>query len=176
MIPPSRKIYSTDLRLHTDASDIGFGAIFGTEWIMGAWDQNNIDNISIDYRELFAITAATFTWGHQWKGYRIVFTTDNKPITKVWDKGASPSIPLMSLIRPLYLFAAKSGFSISFKHIFGAYNPIADAISRFQMDRFFGLNPDADSNPTALPAEIKRMLPSLSHHLSRPPILSSHNL
>ena len=102
------------------------------------------------------------TWGHKWKGSRIVFTTDNKPITKVWEKGASPSIPLMSLIRPMYLFAAKSGFSISFKHIFGAYNPVADAISRFQMERFFGLRPDANKNPTALPPEIQTMLDSLS--------------
>ena len=158
------KIYASDLRLYTDASDVGFGAIFGTEWIFGAWDQNNIDNISIDYRELFAITAATFTWGHHWRGHRIVFATDNEPITKVWQKGASPSIPLMSLIRPLYLFAAKSAFSISFKHILGKNNPIADAISRFQMKRFFGLKPDADKNPTALPVEVQKMLASLSLH------------
>ena len=114
MIPPSRKILSTDLLLHTDASDMGFGAIFGTKWIQGGWGPNKPD-ISIDYRELFAITAATLTWGHLWNGLRIVFVTDNKPISQVWDSGTSSSIPLMSLIRPLYLFAAKTGFAISFK-------------------------------------------------------------
>ena len=150
MIPPVRAIRSTDLKLYTDASDIGFGATFGTHWIQGAWNQCDLA-LSIDYRELYAITAAAFTWGHKWKGQRIVFLTDNKPITQIWDKGTSPSIPIMSLIRPLYLFAACSGFSLSFKHIFGIHNIAADALSRFQMIRFRSAMPDADPSPTLVP-------------------------
>ena len=157
MIPPSLKIYSTDLKLHTDASDIGFGAIMGTEWICGSWD-TSLPKTSIDYRELFAITAAALTWGHAWTGQRVVFITDNKPITQVWDTGTSPSIPLMSLIRPLYLFAAKIGFSVSFKHIFGASNPVADALSRFQMEKFFSLMPEAAEEPTELPHTVTNLL------------------
>ena len=159
MIPPSLKILSSDLLLHTDASDIGFGAIYGTKWIQGAWGPEK-PNISIDYRELFAITAATLTWGHHWNGLRIVFVTDNKPITQVWNTGSSSSIPLMSLIRPLYLFAAKVGFAISFKHIFGKSNPIADALSRFQMEKFYGLMPEADPSPTAVPNDAMNLLRS----------------
>ena len=157
MIPPSLKIFSTDIKLHTDASDIGFGAVLGTKWIYGAWDAS-LPMRSINYRELFAITAATLTWGHHWAGQRIVFITDNKPITQVWDSGTSPSIPLMSLIRPLYLFAAQTGFSVSFKHIYGASNPIADALSRFQMEKFFRLMPQADKTPTALPDIVMNLL------------------
>ena len=81
-IPPTRAIRSTDLQLYTDASDLGYGAIFGNSWIQGAWSQQET-NLSIDYRELFAITAATFTWGYAWKGKRIVFITDNQPITQI---------------------------------------------------------------------------------------------
>ena len=157
VIPPSLKIFSTDLLLYTDASDIGFGALFGTKWIQGAWPKTDV-KISIDYRELFAITAATLTWGHSWEGLRIVFVTDNKPISQVWDSGSSSSRPLMSLIRPLYLFAAKTGFCLSFKHIFGASNPLADALSRFQMEKFFGLMPQADRTPTALPDSVLNLL------------------
>ena len=39
MIPPTRTIRSTDLQLFSDASDLGFGAVYGKEWIQGAWDQ-----------------------------------------------------------------------------------------------------------------------------------------
>ena len=153
MIPPNFTIRSTDLKLHTDASDIGFGATYGNSWIQGAWDQQQLA-LSINYRELFAITAATFTWGHHWKGKRIVFVTDSKTITKIWDKGTSPTIAIMALIRPLYLFAARTGFSISFKHIFGKYNVAADAISRFQISRFRNAMPEADRYPTVTPPTI----------------------
>ena len=157
MIPPSLRIMSSDLLLHSDASDVGFGALFGTHWIQGAWPKSDF-KASIDYRELFAITAAALTWGQHWEGLRIVFVTDNKPISQVWDSGSSSSKPLMSLIRPLYLFAAKTGFSISFKHIFGIYNPLADALSRFQMQKFFSLMPEADKTPTELPDSVINLL------------------
>ena len=153
MIPPSRAIRSSDLELFSDASDIGYGATCGNSWIQGAWSKQQID-LGINYRELFAITAATFTWGHNWEGQRIVFLTDNEPITKIWDKGTSPTIPIMSLIRPLYLFAARHGFSVSFKHIYGIFNIAADALSRFQMNRFRAAMPNADLIPHQVPATI----------------------
>ena len=132
MIPPTRTIRSTDLKLFTDASDLGYGATYGNCWFSQGWTQEQLDH-SINYRELYAIVAATFTWGHDWTGKRIVFVTDNKPITQVWDKGTCPSPPIMALIRPLYMFAALRGFSVSFKHISGYLNVAADALSRFQM-------------------------------------------
>ena len=175
MILPPLSIRSTDLQLYTDASDLGFGATLGNQWIQGSWYElgfrkrffkkdfqwawNENLKLSIDYRELFSIVAATLTWGHKWRGQRIVFVTDNKPITQVWDSGTSPSIPLMSLVRPLYLFAAKSGFSISFKHIFGIYNVAADAISRFQMRRFRDAMPTADVSPIQLPTTVYDLRP-----------------
>ena len=78
MIPPSNTILSTDMMLHTDASNIGYGAGYNSQWIQGSW-QPNKPKLSISYRELFAITAAALTWGDQWSGKRVVFVTDNKP-------------------------------------------------------------------------------------------------
>ena len=57
----------------------------------------------------------------------------------------------MSLIRKIYLLAAKLQFTISFKHILGVSNPIADALSRFQVNRFQQLAPHADQHTTQLP-------------------------
>ena len=141
---------STDFKLFTDASNKGFGAIWGNSWIQGEWD-NNTTKFSIDAKELFAILAAAVTWGHNWEGKRIIFITDNLPITQVWHVGTTKSIELMSLVRRLYLIAAKEGFSVSLKHILGVHNPIADAISRLQVSRLHHLQPSADLSPTEIP-------------------------
>ena len=151
-IPDPKRVYSTDLLLFTDAAKThGFGAVYGSSWIQSRWVQ--FADEGIDFQELFAIVAAVVTWGHHWQGKRVVFVTDNKPITQIWESGASPSPNIMSLIRRLYLFAARSHFSISFKHILGHFNAAADALSRFQMSRFRQLEPDADLEPTPIPVE-----------------------
>ena len=110
--------------------------------------------MSIDYKELFAIVAAVLTWGSGWQGKRVIFITDNKPITEIWHSGTISSIHLMSIVRKLFLIAARLEFSVSFKHIYGVNNPVADALSYFQMLKFHHLVPDADQQPTRLPPAI----------------------
>jgi hypothetical protein len=153
VIPESFEIFSSDIKLYTDASNIGFGAILNNSWIQGKWDSYS-SKLSIDYKELFAIVAAAMTWGHLWEGRRIIFITDNLPIVQIWNIGTTPSVELMKLVRKLYLLAAKTGFSVSLKHIYGNFNPVADAISRFQENRFRQLMPHADLQPTKFPETI----------------------
>jgi hypothetical protein len=152
IIPDPRRIFSTSLMLYTDATKgIGFGGIFGKAWIQSPWP-TSWEDVDIDFKELFAIVAAVFTWGDTWQGKRIVMVTDNQPITQIWQSGSTPNPALMGLVRKLFLFAASNNFSIAFKFIRGHFNPVADALSRFQMRRFRGLVPDADPRPTAIPA------------------------
>ena len=162
-IPDPKRIYSADLLLFTDATKFqGMGAIYGTRWIQSSWPPD-LYGRNIDFLELFAIVAAARTWGHEWRGRRIVFVTDNKPITQIWDKNTTPSPDVMTLVRKLYLHAAVCHFSVSFKHIFTYYNGIADALSRFQMTRFRRLAPEADPEPTQIPADLWM----LGNHLER---------
>ena len=154
IIPPSLRIYSTDIKLYTDAAKtIGFGAVLGNSWIQAAWPTAWLE-VDINFKELFAIVAAALTWGHQWRGKRIVFVTDNKPITQIWEKGTTPVPNLMCLIRKLFIFAASNNILFSFKHIFGHLNVAADALSRFQVSRFRQVMPDADVMPTAIPETV----------------------
>ena len=118
---------------------------------------------SIDFKELFAIVVAVFTWGSQWEGKRIVFVTDNLPITQIWHKGTSRSSEIMVLVRKLYLVAAQCGFSVSLKHILGIYNPVADA--RFQVVKFRQLVPDADEMATPVPIVVAELLENIPHAL-----------
>ena len=136
--------------LYTDASGIGLGAVFHNEWIQAAWDDFHA-NLDVDIQELFAILAAAYTWGNKWKGQRIIFLTDNKPITCIWDKGSSPTPALMTLVRKLFLIAVQNQFSVAFKHIPGKLNPIADALSRFSVERLRTLKPGADAFPKEIP-------------------------
>ena len=95
--------------------------------------------------------AAVLTWDSGWQGKRVIFITDNKPITEIWQPGSTPSIHLMSLIRKLFLIGARLEFSVSFKHICGVNNPVADALSRFQMLQFHHPVPDVEHHPIRLP-------------------------
>ena len=151
IIPDPRRIYSDTMMLYTDASKLGLGGIYNKAWIQSSWPPSWAD-ADIDCRELFAILAAVFTWGNSWGGKRVVIVTDNKPITQIWQSTSTPTPALMALVRKLFMFAAFHHFSIAFKHVYGTYNPIADALSRFQMRRFHHLMPDAEPRPTAVPA------------------------
>ena len=94
--PETFYLTSSDIKLFTDASSLGFGAIYSNSWIQGCWGPQ-FDNLSIYYKELFAIVAAVLTWGAQWQGKRIIF------FTQIWNSGTTPSAPIMSLIRKMYL-------------------------------------------------------------------------
>ena len=154
IIPETFRILSTDLRLFTDAAKTkGLGAVLGNSWIMAAWPPDWLE-IDIDFKELFAIMAAAMTWGHQWAGKRIVFITDNQPITQIWASGTTPTPNLMLLIRKLFIFAARNQFLVSFKHISGHHNIAADALSRFQVSRFRQAVPHADERPTPIPETV----------------------
>ena len=153
IIPDCFEISNEDFTLFTDASTSGFGAIWGNAWIQDTW-HDNTSSWSIDTKELFAIYAAAVTWGDTWAGKRIVFNTDNLPITQAWQSGTSKSKPLMCILRKTFLLAAKKGFSLSLKHIFGIYNSVADALSRFKVRRFRTLQPTADHVATPIPAEV----------------------
>ena len=162
LIPETFEVTSTDLKLFTDASSVGFGAIYAKSWIQGRWDES-ANEYSIDFKELFAIVAAVMTWGSQWEGKRIVFFTDNLPITQIWHSGTSRSSDIMVLVRKLFLSAAQFGFSVSLKHILGIHNPIADALSRFQVLKFKQLAPDAEVISTQLPLAVAELLLIIPH-------------
>ena len=153
LIPDNVEILSSDIHLYTDASKIGFGAIYGTAWLQSYWEKGTVE-WSIDAQELFAIYVAAITWVPQWAGKRIVFVTDNLPITQIWDVGTTKSTEIMTLIRKLFLCAAKYDFSVSLKHIPGYLNGIADSLSRFQVRRFRQLKPEAEMMPTSIPGAV----------------------
>ena len=65
----------------------------------------------------------------------------------------SSKIPrIMDLVRHLVLLSMQHNFVERARHVPGVSNAIADAHSRFQMQRFRVLAPDVDQNPCTIPA------------------------
>ena len=77
---------------------------------------------------------------------------DNHAVVDIWRTGTSRQAALMELVRTLFFTAAQSNFTLLIQHIPGVDNSIADALSRLQFHRFRKLAPEADANPTPIPA------------------------
>ena len=148
---------SPDLQLFTDSSGtIGFGAYCQGEWFNGRWTQAQLEQ-SIQWKELYPIVLAAAAWGHRWSTLRIRLLCDNEAVAHCLVSGTSHCPHLMSLLRSLFLVAAKHNFHISAQHLPGTHNTIADSLSRFRMQVFRKHAPQASPHPTPLPPSLPFM-------------------
>ena len=155
---PENSVTSThDIHLFTDASGtIGYGAIFGKDWFNGKWSDWWIQQ-SIALKELYPIVLAVETWGHMLCNKRLILHTDNSALVPIITNQTSKNPLIMILVRRLVLKCLSCNIILSAEHIAGAKNSIADALSRFQMERFRILAPHAVSNATSIPPLPKMM-------------------
>ena len=138
---------STDLQLQTDASGtIGFGAFFNGRWFRGDWSSQQLE-LSITYKELFAIVAACTTRGIEWLRLCVEFQRDNQAVVECLKTGTSRSPVVMALICTLYSICVKRNFLIRASHLPGISNTIAVALSRKKMDAFRTVAPTAAERP-----------------------------
>jgi hypothetical protein len=145
-------ITSVDLTLATDASDAGYGAVFGTHWFMTPFTTRQAAR-PIALRELLAIVVACEVWGNEWGGKRILIQCDNATVVCAVNSGSSRNKDMMSLIRHLFFVAAERTFDVRLVHIPGLDNIGPDRLSRLDTAGFFAEYPHADSEPTAVHAE-----------------------
>jgi hypothetical protein len=148
-----------DIALYTDASGkIGYGAIFGKDWFQGLWkgwwtEQN------ITLLELYPIVIAVKVWGHKIQNKRLCIFTDNAALVSVLQRQTSKEPLVMCLVRDLVLMCLRNNLVLTAKHVPGEHNAIADALSRFQMERFRILCPRAEQLPVEIPALPDRLDP-----------------
>ena len=135
------------LHLWTDASDLGYGAIFENEWIMQPFCKE-YKYQSITWRELYAIVKATATWGKQLSKRRIRFHCDNEAVVFILQTGTSKCPQIMNLVRSLFYICEHFNIECSAEHIPGLKNEIADALSCLELSKFLLLVPHANIRPT----------------------------
>ena len=148
----------TEFQFSSDAAGtLGYGAIFHHQWSRGSWSASQLP-LSIAYKELFPIVVAAYLWGSQWSLRRVEFLCDNELGVAVLSSGTSRDPKLMVLIRFLALLAVRHSFSFKASSVRGRANPVADALSRFQFQRFQHLAPQADLAATPVPQDLLEAL------------------
>ena len=105
--------------------------------------------MSINWHELYAVTMALALWGPQLTGKCLLFHCNNASVVHIMAKASSCSKTMMVLVHTFTLLAMHHNVHIKIQHIAGANNEVADALSRFDMDRFRQLCPGAA--PQSLP-------------------------
>lgn len=92
-----------------------------------------------------------YSLGDPWCWKRIVFYCDSQAVVHIISKGRSKEPTIMKFMRRLTKYAAQNNFPVYSTYIPGVQNEKADSLSRFQMDRFRQLAPDADNLSTPCP-------------------------
>ncbi len=151
IIPDQAWLGDSDVQFFTDASGgIGFGGYYRGQWFQGRWPEQEKER-SIAWLEFFPIVVSVVLWGEQLKGKRIVIRSDNKPAVAIINKQTSKCPDIMKLLRFFVLQCLKFNLAFCAKHIPGESNDIADALSRFQMERFRQVAPGAAETGIPVP-------------------------
>ena len=150
------------LNFISDASknpELGMGAVFNARWLMQPWPTSFIkkENPSIEYLELYALTAAMLKWrkDFQLRDACVVVFCDNESVLYMVNKLGSNCPQCMKLIRILALESIIWNRKLIVKHIRSEYNILLDSLLRLNLKKFWKLapenmNPDMD-NMTDLP-------------------------
>ena len=105
------------------------------------------------------MVVAAQLWGHRWATKRVEFCSDNMAVVSVLRSGTSRDPNMMVLLRHLSLIAARQSFAFTASHRAGRDNSIADALSRFDFQRFHHLAPHAALAATPITPSLLVQLP-----------------
>ena len=98
-----------DVDLFSDASKSlkcgGLGAVCGNQWMIQPWNYKFLkeQEPSIEYLELFAVTAAVLSWLHKFRNMHIHLFCDNMSVVHMINNSSSTCKNCMVLIRKITL-------------------------------------------------------------------------
>ena len=153
----STMLVADEIDMYSDASGkIGMGAIWQGNWMYQLWDKNFIDEQkpSIEYLELYMVTAAVLSWIHNYKNKRIILFYDNKSVVDMINITSTSCRNCMVLIRLIVLKGLMENVRVFAKHVEGAKNVYADSLSRDKIDHFKYLCAKAEKGINTYPTPI----------------------
>jgi hypothetical protein len=153
LINPSRKT----IKVYTDASGAkGIGGWWGTN-AFSTWMSPNYRHKLIDWKEAYAILFAFAKWGSTWRGHTVIIMCDNSTIVSCLNSKSikGDAIHVLQLI---FLVAALDDIEIFSEWLSTKENWIADALSRFQIDKVTNFFPQFNSHPMSRREPGKPML------------------
>lgn len=166
-IPDSFWSSNDTLKLFSDSTanpNLGCGAYFDGDWIQFRWPKSweSREFMSdMSFLEFIPVLLAMFTWVNRLRNKKIVLHIDNQALCSIINNRTSKSKYVMQLLRPFVLLTMRN--NVQFKAVFlpGVHNSISDSLSRFQMERFRRLAPDANLSPSEVPQEFLRVITQL---------------
>ena len=147
--------------MYSDASGkIGFGAVCGSECMSQSWPKEFLvkHKPSIEYLELFAVTAAVLAWIDKFRNQRVILFCDNQSVVSMINLTTTSCKNYMVLIRAIVLKGLIENVRVFARHVRGVNNGLADDLSRDKLVHFYKLceeeNRKVASYPTPVPDAI----------------------
>ena len=160
-------LMANDLDWYTDASGkIGYGGYHFDEYFQGTWDdalfgsdfEGKVNELGIQCKEMYVVLISIYIWGDRYRNRRIRLFCDNKNVVNMLNTGSSSCIICMKMVRILTLKCMQWNLRVFGKFVSTNDNFLADALSRFQMERFWKDIVDLEKNmsiePRQLPTDI----------------------
>ena len=89
-------------------------------------------NLSIQYLELYAVTAAVITWLHRFQNKKVVIFCDNEAVVNILNNTMSSCKNCMVLVRFVVLQILLYNVKLFVKYVNMKWNEISDSLSHFQ--------------------------------------------
>ena len=88
-------VSSDDIHLFTDASALGIGGVFGSQWFATpraafqsmSWFPDPSEPFDINFWELLALVVAFFAWSDAFRDRQVIIYTDNMPLVYIYGPG-----------------------------------------------------------------------------------------
>ncbi|XP_077790847.1 uncharacterized protein LOC144328967 [Podarcis muralis] len=147
-----------DFQVQSDAAgSLGFGLYWKGRWCAERWPktwQGGEITRDLTFLEFFPIAVAVHLWVEEFRNRRVCFWTNNQAVVSVLAKLSSRSPRVSALLRVFVLHCLRNNIVFSARFVPGVSNEIADALSRFQMERFRLLVPEARIRPECFPEHL----------------------
>lgn len=118
-----------DGQLETDASHIGWGAVYNNQYAQGSWNQS-IANRSSNFRELLTVLFALHSFRP--RNQTIQILSDNVTTVAYLNHMGGPSLKLTEIAKAIWSECLKNKIMLVARHLPGKYNVTADGLSRYQ--------------------------------------------
>ena len=157
----SSTLVADEIDMYSDASGkIGMGALCGKAWMYMLWPTQFIQKYkpSIEYLELYAVTAAVLTWITEFKNRRIILFCDNRSVVDMINMTSTSCKNCMVLIRLIVLKGLIENVRIFARHVEGKKNSYADSLSRDNLKGFHQLSKKNNRTFNKLPTHVPEAL------------------
>lgn len=118
-----------DVKLETDASDLGWGAAIGSMETRGSWSPE-MRRRHINIRELTAVLLGLRSLLSEVKGKSVIVYSDNVTVVASINRLRGKSFFLNEIVRSLFLFCRQHDITLRAQWLPGSSNTRADRLSR----------------------------------------------